>query len=67
MSASSSATGGIKAKEKSKFKEKAGPELPGLEAPGLCQRVPGVGRGVMMGVYVQDLMRLDGGGFCEHR
>lgn len=27
----------------------------------LCERVPGVGRGVMMGVYVQDLMRLDGG------
>ncbi len=64
VSASSSAAEGAKAKAKAKTKskEKAGPKLPGSEAPGLCQRVPGVGRGVMMGVYVQDLMRLDGGG-----
>lgn len=33
----------------------------GAGTPGLCPRVPGVGRGVMMGVYVQDLMRLDEG------
>lgn len=33
----------------------------GARTPGLCPRVPGVGRGVMMGVYVQDLMRLDEG------
>jgi len=50
-----------KAKTKTKSKEKAGPALEGSEAPGLCERVPGVGRGVMMGVYVQDLMRLDKG------
>lgn len=34
---------------------------------GSCPRVPGVGRGVMMGVYVQDLMRLDGGEISVQR
>lgn len=32
-----------------------------LELPGIGPRVPGFGRGVMMGVYVQELMRLSGG------
>ncbi|CAM9167945.1 unnamed protein product [Laminaria digitata] len=36
----------------------------GRGAPGFTARVPAFGRGVMMGVYVQDWMGLDGGYGC---
>lgn len=45
---------------KSKAKEET---AVGAGTIGLCARDPGLGRGVMMGVYVQDLMRLDNGAF----
>ena len=38
-----------------------------LGQPGIGPRVSEFGRGVMMGVYVQDLMALDGGACMSNR
>ncbi|CAM9295019.1 unnamed protein product [Ectocarpus fasciculatus] len=63
--AASSAGKQAKSKTSASAKQKLKAEVgSGEETIGLCPRVPGVGRGVMMGVYVQDLMRLDGGYGC---
>ncbi|CBJ27378.1 oxidoreductase [Ectocarpus siliculosus] len=65
--AAAAGTAGKQAKSKASAsaKQKLEAEVGSGEGTnGSCPRVPGVGRGVMMGVYVQDLMRLDGGYGC---
>ena len=47
-------------KPKTNIDQKSKAEV-GRGVPGLSARVPEFGRGVMMGVYVQDWMGLDGG------
>ena len=51
---------GLQSKTKAFIDAKSKAEV-GRGAPGFTARVPEFGRGVMMGVYVQDWMALDGG------